>query len=109
MKNYTQPGHTIPLIAPYDVASGGGALIGTLFGVAATAVTSGQEGEFVTVGVYELPKATGVINQGAKVYWDNTAKVVTTTASGNSLIGAAIKAAGSSDAIAVVRLNGVTV
>lgn len=106
MENYKQPGHTLPLIAPYDVASGGGALIGALFGVAATAVLSGQEGEFSLVGVYGLPKATGVINQGAKVYWDNTAKVVTTTASGNTLIGAAAKPAASNDAIVPVRLNG---
>ncbi len=106
MENFRQPGHTLPLIAPYNVASGGGALIGSIFGVAATAVTSGQEGEFSLVGVYELPKATGVINQGAKVYWNDTAKNITTTASGNTLIGAATKGAASNDPTVLVRLNG---
>ncbi len=106
MKVYIQPGDNVTLTAPYDVASGGGALVGSLFGVAITAVVNGAEGEFATVGVYNLPKASGVINQGAKVYWDNTAKNVTTTASGNTLIGCAIKGAASNDATAQIRLNG---
>ena len=39
MKNFIQPGDTVTAVAPYDVASGGGALIGLLFGVAVTALT----------------------------------------------------------------------
>ena len=35
MKNYVQPGNTITLTAPYDVASGDGLLVGSVFGVAA--------------------------------------------------------------------------
>lgn len=106
MKNYIQEGEIVTLTAPYDVASGGGALVGALFGVAVTTVANGSEGEFSIEGAYSLPKASGALAQGAKVYWDNTNKVVTGTASGNTLIGCALKAAASGDASAVVLLNG---
>lgn len=109
MKNFVQDGDVLTLTAPYAVASGGGALVGTLFGVATSTVANAAQGEFATTGVFDLPKASGAITQGAKVYWDNTNKVVTTTASGNSLIGAAIAAAVSGDATARVRLNGTTI
>jgi predicted RecA/RadA family phage recombinase len=106
MKNYVQRGETLTLAAPYDRLSGQSALVGAVFGVASGDVLSGVDGEFVTEGVFDLPKATGVISQGAKVYWDNSAKNLTTTSSGNTLIGVAVVAAGSSDATARVRLNG---
>src|SRR5262245_30009453 len=48
-------------------------------------------------GVCTLAKATGAITAGARVHSDNTAKNVTTTASGNWLIGAATAAAASGD------------
>ena len=105
MKNYIQEGEVVTLTAPYDVASGGGALVGSLFGVAMTTVANGAEGEFATEGVFVLPKASGALSQGAKVYWDNTNKVVTGTATGNTLIGCAIRAAASGDATVQVRLN----
>jgi predicted RecA/RadA family phage recombinase len=106
MKNYIQEGEVVTLTAPYAVSSGGGALVGALFGVAVTDVANGAEGEFSIEGVYTLPKATGALTQGAKVYWDNSAKKVTATATDNTLIGCALKAAASGDATAVVRLNG---
>ena len=34
MRNYIQPGHAITLAAPYDVVSGAGLLVGSIFGVA---------------------------------------------------------------------------
>lgn len=106
MKNYVQDGDVVTLTAPYAVASGGGALVGSAFGVAANTVANGADGEFCLNGVFDLPKATGAVTQGAKIYWDNTAKVVTTTATSNTLIGVAIAAAASGDATVRVRLNG---
>lgn len=106
MRNFVQDGEVVTLTAPYAVASGGGAKIGALFAVAVGTVAEGAEGEFATVGVFDLPKATGAIAQGAKVYWDDTNRVVTGTASGNTLIGVAVRAAASGDAAARVRLNG---
>lgn len=109
MQNYVQAGQHVTLTAPAALASGAGVLVGGLFGVALTSAASGASVEVATYGVYDLPKATGAVSQGARLYWDNVAKVVTTTASGNSLIGAAIVAALSGDATVRVRLNGTTV
>ena len=56
--------------------------------------------------VFELPKATGALTQGAQAYWHSTSKNVTGTATGNTLIGVVTQAAGENDTTAVVRLNG---
>lgn len=107
MKNFVQPGDVVTLAAPYDVASGAGLLVGSLFGVATGAALSGAEIETAMAGVYDLTKATGEAwTAGALVYWDDTAKNVTTTATANTLIGAALAAAASGATTGRVRLNG---
>ena len=106
MKNFVQRGNTLTLIAPGAVLSGDGVLVGSIFGVANTDAASGAEVECDVVGVFDLPKAAGALTQGAKVYWSTANKNVSTTASGNTLIGVTTKAAGSGDATAPVRLNG---
>lgn len=107
MKNYIQPGNVIAVTAPTGgVASGDGVLVGSLFGIAAGDAAENDNVEVQTTGVFELSKVTGAISQGAKVYWDDTNKNVTTTATGNTLIGAAVVAAVSGDATARVKLNG---
>lgn len=108
MKNFVQPGANITLPAPSDLKSGQGALIGSLFGVASNTVASGADCAFVIEGVFDLDKAASQAwTPGAKVYWDNTAKVCTTTASGNTLIGVAVAAVGgtASEVIGRVRLG----
>lgn len=106
MKNYVQDGDVLTLVAPYAVASGGGALVGAIFGVAANTVANGAEGEFCLIGVFDLPKANGAVTQGQKLYWSDANKNVTTTATNNTLIGVAATAAAAGDATARVRLNG---
>lgn len=95
MKTYIQDGAVLTLAAPYDRLSGEGALIGAaIFGVAQADVDSGDNGAFVTNGVFTLAKTSAQAwTLGALIYWDNTAKVCTTTSSGNTLIGAAAAAA----------------
>lgn len=108
MKNFVQVGNILTLPAPYAVASGGGALIGSIFGVAQTSAASGEEVAFLVTGVVDLPKAPSQAwAVGAKVYWDNAARVCTTTATGNTLIGVAVKAVGGTagETIGQVRLN----
>ena len=78
----------------------------SLFGIAATDKLSGEAVEAQVIGVFDIVKATGALTQGQKVYWDNTAKKVTGTATSNTLIGAAVRAAASGDATARVRLSG---
>ncbi len=107
MVNYIQPGDTITLTAPYNVASGGGALVGSIFGVSANTVLSGAQGEFDVVGVFELAKTSAQAwTQGALIYWDDTNKVATSTASTNKLIGVAVAAAANPSLTGLVRLNG---
>lgn len=107
MKNYVQKGDVLAVAAPAALESGSGVLVGSLFGVAATAAAQGQEVELVTVGVFDLAKASGEAwAVGAKVYWDDTAKNTTTVDVGNTLVGAAIQVAGSASTVGRVRLNG---
>lgn len=105
MKNFIQPGANLDLVAPRDLASGGGFLVGSIFAVASTDAASGATVDGVTMGVFDLPKAAGAVTQGAKLYWDNTNFVVTTTSAGNTQIGVATQAAASGDATARVKLG----
>ncbi len=110
MKNFVQPGVAVTLIAPAGgVASGGGVLVGALFGIAATDAAEGAEVEVETQGVFEMAKDGSTFAQGAKVYWDNAAKAMTSTATGNKLVGAALLAADAGGTTVRVRLNGVAV
>lgn len=107
MKNYIQPGRTLTLPAPYDVAAGDGFLVGSIFAVAAGSALSGADVEGVTDGVFDLKKASAQAwTVGAKIYWDNTAKNVTTTSTDNVLIGVAVAVAANPTATGKVRLNG---
>lgn len=94
MKNYVQRGDVITATAPANVTSGDGVLVGLLFGVATRTVLSGAPVELQTEGVVTLPKATGAINEGVRVFWDNAAKNVTTTTAGNMCIGWAVGVGG---------------
>lgn len=98
MRNFIQPGKVISLPAPYAVTSGAGCLVGSIFGVAEAPAAAGTQVPLRRFGVFTLPKATGAITLGATLYWDDTNKVVTTTAAGNIKIGAAVTAQASGDA-----------
>jgi predicted RecA/RadA family phage recombinase len=104
MRNYKSSGTRLTLTAPYDVASGAGFLVGTIFAIALFAALSGQKVEGERNGLVTLPKAAGAVTQGQKLYWDDAAKLVTTTAAGNKLIGAAAVAAANGDATVDVVL-----
>lgn len=106
MKNYICTGERIDVIAPAGgLSSGDPFVIGSKIGIV---LSGGSEGETVvcaTEGVFELPKAVGAINQGQKLYFDGTAKKITTVAAGNTLAGYAFRAALSGDATAFVTLT----
>ncbi len=108
MKNFIQPGNTVTLTAPYAVAPGDGLLVGAIFGVASTASANGEAVEAVLAGVFDLKKtASQAWSVGDKVYWDNTAKETTKTATSNTLIGVAVDAVGNGagETIGRVRLS----
>ena len=107
MKNYVQTGDNLTLPAPYDVDSGDGALIGSIFGVAAGDADSGDDVDFLTRGVFELPKTSALaISIGDKLYWDEGEKAVNKTPTDNTLVGVAVSAAVNPSATVNVRLNG---
>lgn len=107
MKNYVQPGENITLAAPYDVASGAGVLVGSIFGVAQETVLSGADVVMVRRGVFELAKTSAQAwTVGAKIYWDDTAKACTTVSTSNTLIGAAAAAAANPSDTGTVLLDG---
>ena len=106
MKNFLGHSQDQMLTAPVALASGAGALIGAVFGVAKTAIAQGQRGPFCLTGKFELPKDANAIAEGARVYWDNTNRVVTATPTNNTLIGVATAAALAATATVHVRLNG---
>ncbi len=109
MRTYIQPGHALTLLAPSDVASGDGLLVGAIFGVASHDALAGAEVETQLTGVVDIAKAASQAwTAGARVHWDNTAKRATTVASGNTPIGVAVLAvgAGAEETIGRVRLNG---
>ncbi len=105
MKNFLGHSNDQMLTAPVAVASGGGALIGAIFGVAKTNIAQGQRGPFCLTGKFEFPKDANAIAEGARVYWDNTNKVMTATANGNTLVGVATLAALAATTTVHVRLN----
>jgi len=108
MKNKVQKGQTVTVIAPYGVTSGQGVQVGALFGVASTDAANGSQVEIERTGVFDLTAVTADTgNPGAKVYWDNTARKITTTAGSNTLVGALTSAKGGSDTTARVLLDGV--
>jgi predicted RecA/RadA family phage recombinase len=110
MKNFIQEGRYMTLPAPYDVNAGDGAQIGQIFGVTTLDALNGADTQFDTHGVYALDKAPSQAwTAGAAVYWDDTNKYCTTTASGNLLIGAAVEVVGSGaeETLGKVRLNGI--
>ena len=109
MKNFVQVGNVLDVPAPNAVTSGPAALIGTIVGVAAADYANGAQGQFNVTGIYDFPKAPSQAwTVGAKVYWDNTAKVMTTTVGTNTLAGIAVLAVGGTagETTGRVRLNG---
>lgn len=97
-------GDTLPHVVSADITAGTALLIGVQVGVAVNDYANGEEGMFDLEGVFMLPKASGAMSKGAKLYWDNTAKNITTTSSGNTACGMAWKDALSGDTEVAIKL-----
>ena len=111
MKGFINSGDLLTMAAPSNVTKDVPILIGTWFCIPTETVASGTLTSFVRRGKVRVPKGSGQAwsTIGAKVYWDDTNKNVTTTASGNSLIGGVAEAAASADTVGYVILNGITI
>lgn len=92
MKNYVSSGKVMELTAPAGgVVSGTAYLIGGLLVVATHSADAAALFRGVAKGAVDHAKADEAWTEGAKIYWDNTAKKFTTEASGNTLVGVALK------------------
>ena len=92
--NYIQNGSTVSVTAPAATTAGEGVLVGSLFGVAQETVANAAAVEIMTTGVHRLAKTSAQAwTVGARIYWDDSNTVATTTASSNKLIGVAVAAA----------------
>jgi predicted RecA/RadA family phage recombinase len=106
MRNFVQQGDSISVTAPYALTSGQGALVGAgLFGVAASDAASGADVVLKTTGVFDITAlGTDTASVGAKLYWDNTNRRLTTTASTHVCVGVAVAAKTSGPVTARVLL-----
>lgn len=108
MKNYGQPGDVLEFTAPAGgVVAGTAYLIGSLLVVALISAAAAAKFTGACAGVFDLTKASGAWTEGQNIYWDNTAKNFTTTATANFYAGVAAAAAAAGDATGSVRLNGI--
>lgn len=108
MKNRIQPGHTMTVTAPANVKSGEFVVVGDLFGVANADALSGTPVEVDCGGVFTLPKAAAQAwTECVGLYWDATAKAMTTNSNSgaNKRVGVAALAAVSAAVLGTVRLN----
>lgn len=105
MKNFIQPGDTITVPAPADVASGDGVLVGKLFGVANFDAKSGEPVEVSRSGVYELAKTSAQAwTIGALIYFDGSKATTADNAGANPKIGYALAVADNPSDVGLVVL-----
>lgn len=107
MKNFVEKGEVLSLTMPYARTSGQGVKVGAaIFGVVVSDAASGAKAQVRPFGVYTLAKtAAQTYAVGDKLYWDDTAKLVTSTSTSNLFIGVAVAAAAGADATATVALR----
>lgn len=103
--NYIQEGKALNYTAGADITSGQFVLMGAIGGVAKTAIANGKVGAVHISGVFSVPKASGAVTQGQKLYWNSDNSNLTTTASGNTIVGVAAAPAASGDATVAILLN----
>lgn len=103
---------SLPYTAPSGGVVGGGmGKVGDTIGVFYETKDEGESVAFVyKADKILLPKSTGVaFSQGGKVYYDATAKKVTSVLTDNTLCGRAIEAAVSADPEVLAEFNGACV
>lgn len=100
-------GVELAFTAGANLTAGQGLLIVDTFGVVKSSVLTGAAARLQVLGTFTLPKVTtDVLAQGAKLYWDNTAGKLTSTSSGNRLVGVCAVAAGNGATSVSALLSG---
>lgn len=105
-KNYIQPGEVLDHVAAAAITSGQIVLMGARVGIALGNAAIGETVAVQVKGVFNVAKVTAnVVAQGALLYWDNTAKLLTTTVGTNTLAGYAAAAASGTATTVHIALN----
>ena len=110
MKNYVQPGKTIPIVATATRAAGLGMVRDRIFGVLVTDAVSGEEVNLVVEGVFELQLESAGITalHGELAYMVPDDGTISDGPDGgdNLTCGIFLEDVAPGDTTAVVRLNG---
>jgi predicted RecA/RadA family phage recombinase len=107
VRNFNNEGEQIMLTAPAATTSGQGLLVGAIFAVAIAPIANGARGICRRRGDMDLAKAPAEAwTEGQKLYWDNVNRRLTTTAAGNTLVGAALQAQAAADVIGRAIITG---
>lgn len=105
MATWVQEGESIDYTPGSATVAGTVVVMGTIgVGVVPVGLAANEKGSLIVDGVVRGAKASGAISAYAKVYWDATNSVFTTTATNNTLAGYAVAAAASGDATVDVKL-----
>lgn len=114
MTNFIQDGKVIDWAVPTDFGAGltpgQAVLVGDILVIVKGGATAAEVLDGVTLavcveGVFELAKATGAaIDFGDLVYWDDTAKKITATATNNTKCGYCVEDTASGDTLIKVKL-----
>ncbi len=105
MNNYVQPGKTLDYTHTAVVASGVAVLIGTVLVIPGANAGIGVPFPGTIDGVFNIVCATGTAwTMNTPVYWDDTNKRVTTTATGNTKIGMVAAPKVAAAAVGAVKL-----
>ncbi len=103
---FAHEGAAIDYTPGADVAAGDVIVQGDLVGVARLSIKANVLGALAVTGVFDFAKATDVpYTIGTVLYWDDTANIATTTATGNKSIGKVVRAAATTDPTVRVRLS----
>jgi predicted RecA/RadA family phage recombinase len=103
---YVQDGEFLDYTPGSAVAAGDVIVLTNRVFVAPKPIAANELGQLATRGVWRLPKTTGTAwTAGQLLYWNAAGPLVTTSASGNQIIGHAAAAAASADAEGLVLLG----
>ena len=101
-------GKTINYTPSGAVAAGDVIVIGDIVAVATVPIAANTLGAVDVEGVFQFPKgvtSSSAISAGAKLYWDASGEVVTTTSASNKVAGYAVESALAATAIIQVKLS----
>ena len=102
---FVHDGKAIDYTPSVDTPAGSVIVVGDRVGITIVDIAANTLGALAMTGVFDFAKDNTVIPLYGKVYWDNTAKKATLTASGNTLLGISLSETVATDTVVRVRLN----